>query len=330
MAKCLRITFILRKALLVSCLWVSVAQGSLVCQDLFTEALNPARGETAYEVFGKNNAETIVFVHGMGGGKEAFEDIVPYLAKHYRVVVYDQRGHGDSLAKGEDYSTKTLSRDLKALVDHLKIQKFQLVGLSMGGRVAARFTTLYPEMVQKLVIEDMDLIKRAKTGAKYDQRAILKAREVERRLAVRQYRSLLELEDALSPFLNASDLKGLMESAERKRDGTFGIPGKFSPDVYIRYWQQANRDEGLLENLAAMKVPTLMVRADAQRFWSAMTDEGVRKTKEYFPQAPVVRVIGASHIVHVEKPREFLTLIDGFFQTGRVVEPRGEQSWVQE
>ncbi len=74
-----------------------------------------------YEEHGKGNPETIVLIHGLDSITRTWDPIVAELAKKYHVVVYDQRGHGQSAARGTDYSAGVMASDLQALMDHLDI-----------------------------------------------------------------------------------------------------------------------------------------------------------------------------------------------------------------
>jgi 3-oxoadipate enol-lactonase len=79
----------------------------------------------------------------------------PALAKHFELVLLDQRGHGLSSGPGVDFITAEIfSRDLKAFLDSLGYSKVHVVATSMGGIIAQQFTLDWPEMVEKLVLID--------------------------------------------------------------------------------------------------------------------------------------------------------------------------------
>jgi len=71
------------------------------------------------------------------------------LARSFRLVRYDARGHGRSTAPGGPYST---TEDLRRLLRHIGIERASLVGISMGAGVALDFAATHPQRVSKLVL----------------------------------------------------------------------------------------------------------------------------------------------------------------------------------
>ncbi|MHA2340182.1 MAG: alpha/beta fold hydrolase [Candidatus Hodarchaeales archaeon] len=91
----------------------------------------------------KGSGESVVLVHGF--------TLVELLSKSYQAIRYDLRGHGKSEGVSERFKH---DGDLKELFETLKIDRAHIVGLSLGGWVAAMFAIEYPEMVQSLVLAD--------------------------------------------------------------------------------------------------------------------------------------------------------------------------------
>ncbi len=111
--------------------------------------------EFHYQIFGENNSETIVLLHGMEDSSETWLKVAPLLAKHYRVIIIDQRGHGKTPGGGEDYSPTAMAEDLKRVLDHLGVKKVHLVGHSMAARTVVRFAELFADCVSSVVVIDM-------------------------------------------------------------------------------------------------------------------------------------------------------------------------------
>src|ERR1700693_3100001 len=85
------------------------------------------------EVEGPEDAPAVVFSNSLGTNLHMWDDQATALAKHFRVIRYDQRGHGKSDAPKPPYSLERLGRDVLAILDHLGIKSAHFVGLSMGG-----------------------------------------------------------------------------------------------------------------------------------------------------------------------------------------------------
>lgn len=101
------------------------------------------------------NGKTFMLFHGKNFGGYYWTSVISALtSKGYRVIVPDQVGFGKSSKALIHYSFHLLARFNKQLLDNLGIQKVTLLGHSMGGMLATRFTLLYPEKVNKLMLED--------------------------------------------------------------------------------------------------------------------------------------------------------------------------------
>jgi pimeloyl-ACP methyl ester carboxylesterase len=97
-----------------------------------------------------------VLVHGFTGSRDDFREHVPELARLGRTLLLDQRGHGGTTNSGrhEDYTLDSLAADLAAAFDALGLARADLLGHSLGGMVALRFTLAHPERVASLVLMD--------------------------------------------------------------------------------------------------------------------------------------------------------------------------------
>ena len=104
----------------------------------------------------KANGKTVVLLHGKNFNGAYWKTTVEALTKEgFRVIVPDQIGFGKS-SKPTDYqfTFQQLAQNTKAVLDELKINKIYLLGHSMGGIVATRFALMYPETVEKLILEN--------------------------------------------------------------------------------------------------------------------------------------------------------------------------------
>jgi pimeloyl-ACP methyl ester carboxylesterase len=94
----------------------------------------------------------LVLLHGLGNEAHLWDDFVPAVAPHYRVLALDQRGHGDSDWDPEArYDAESMTDDLESVLRAFDIDRLVLVGFSMGGRVAMTFAGRHPERLAGLV-----------------------------------------------------------------------------------------------------------------------------------------------------------------------------------
>lgn len=100
--------------------------------------------------------KTVVLLHGKNFNGAYWATTIKALLKEgYRVVVPDQIGFGkSSKPAGYQFTFQQLAQNTKAVLDDLNIDKICLVGHSMGGMLATRFVLMYPETVEKLILEN--------------------------------------------------------------------------------------------------------------------------------------------------------------------------------
>lgn len=104
----------------------------------------------------KANGKTVMLLHGKNFcaayWRQTAHDL---LDKGFRVIMPDQIGFGKSSKPDKiQYSFQMLAQNTKAILDSLGIKKVCVLGHSMGGMLATRFTLMYPDVVEKLILED--------------------------------------------------------------------------------------------------------------------------------------------------------------------------------
>src|SRR5262245_5698901 len=110
-----------------------------------------------------------VLLHGFGNEAHIYDDFAPQVAPFYRTVALDLRGHGDS---GHDperrYDYDYHVRDIERVTAALGIERFVLLGHSLGGRIAMLFAGQHPERMAGLVLVD--------SAPELDSRGVLRIR----------------------------------------------------------------------------------------------------------------------------------------------------------
>ncbi|MGJ1430291.1 alpha/beta fold hydrolase [Sphingobacterium spiritivorum] len=104
----------------------------------------------------QSNGKTVMLLHGKNFNVAYWKTTVKSLVKEgYRVIVPDQIGFGKSSKPvGYQFTFQQLACNTKLLLEKLKVNQIYLLGHSMGGMLAARFTLMYPDMVEKLILEN--------------------------------------------------------------------------------------------------------------------------------------------------------------------------------
>jgi len=254
----------------------------------------------------------LVLLHGLGNEAHLWDDFVPAVAAHYRVLALDQRGHGDSDWDPEArYDAESMTDDLEAVLNALEIDRFVLVGFSMGGRVAMTFAGRHPERLAGLVIADI--------GPEVDARGVLRisSEMAERRAPifanVQEYAAMLSLN---YPAGQPDAIKRMAEYGLRKReDGLFEL--KMDPKLRgERPTDEASKakEEAFIQQQwdALAKVPcaTLVVRGAASDILSP--DVADKMVDEVLQNGRLAVVPQAAHSIMTDNPDGFEEAVCSF------------------
>lgn len=108
-------------------------------------------GGLKYVYLEGGRGEPLLLLHGFGANKDSFVRVAKYLTPHYRVIVPDQIGFGESSRPPKaDYAPRAQAERLHAFARKLGISKAHLGGNSMGGHIALTYAALYPKEVESL------------------------------------------------------------------------------------------------------------------------------------------------------------------------------------
>jgi non-heme chloroperoxidase len=107
-----------------------------------------------YEISGQGKC--VVLIHGLTANHRFFKKQITVMEKHFQVIALDLRGHGQSEASSDSLTMKRLAKDLKQLLEHLKVTRASLIGWSMGAHVIFEYIKNYScKEIEKIVIIDM-------------------------------------------------------------------------------------------------------------------------------------------------------------------------------
>ena len=257
-----------------------------------------------YVEWGTSADPPVVALHGITGHARTWDDEAGLLAATRRVLVLDQRGHGDSdPAPDGDYSDEALLGDLVAFVEALGLRRCSLLGLSLGGRVAINFAGRHPARVERLVVVDIGPeiapAGRARVGA-------LMADAPERFETVQDAIAHLR---ANNPRYTDAMLH------HRARHAVRPLPDGGFTWKYDRALREAIRQgrmrvpADLWPQWRAIACPTLLVRGAESDVLSETT---AKRMIDALPAARLVVVPGAGHTVPGDQPAAFQSLLRQF------------------
>ncbi|MPZ88328.1 MAG: 3-oxoadipate enol-lactonase [Nitriliruptorales bacterium] len=108
--------------------------------------------EVHHVIDGPEEAPVVVLSNSLGSNLSMWQPQVGPLAEHFRVLRYDQRGHGASLTPPGPYGLADLGRDALALLDRLEVRRAHFCGLSLGGMTGMWLAANAPERIDRLVL----------------------------------------------------------------------------------------------------------------------------------------------------------------------------------
>jgi len=250
------------------------------------EILLPDGMRYVYLEGGKGPA--LLLLHGFGANKDNFTRVARFLVPHYRVIVPDHIGFGESARpEGTDYSPTAQARRLRALAHALNARRVHLGGSSMGGQIAMTYASLFPDEVGSLWLLDPAGVWSAPLT---DLR-----KEVEK---TRRNPLIVRSEDEFA------HLYGLMMS-----DPPF-IPRPMLDAMAQERIANVALEERILEQLTADSVearvtglttPTLIVWGGEDR---ALHVGSAEILKKLMPRSQIIVMPGVGHLPMVERPRQ--------------------------
>lgn len=253
-----------------------------------------------YRVLGPPDGRPVVWLHGMLGHAREWDVAVEDLAETHRVWVLDQRGHGRS-GWTEDYSTSLMADDLTAWCDAVGLAEVDVVGHSMGARVALLAASRRPDLVRRLVLLDAGLNPSSSQMTEYLQ-------EYLEMVGSASYRTVAEaLHDrAGGPRARQELVRHYVEHAlVRGEDGRYRWG--FDAAGLVAYLGEGTAVPA--EAVATVSCPVLLLRGEHSQ---ALTAEGAEQTVRLLAEARMATITGAGHDIGMEQPEQAARAVRGF------------------
>ncbi len=250
----------------------------------------------AYRLEGAADQPVLLLSNSIATDLHMWDDNMPELAQHFRVLRYDLRGHGRSDAPVGAYSMDRLGRDVLELLDALGIRQAHVLGISLGGLVGQWLAIHAPERVLRLVLSN--------TAAALGPAHIH--------------------EEAIAQALNAPDLKEAAEAFVRNWfpagwvDEARPVVQRFrhgverTPAVGLAGARAAVRDVDLRRTIALIAAPTLVIAGRNDRVTTLAHSQEIAAT---VPGARLC-VLPAAHLPNIEQPEAFISAVIEFLTAG--------------
>lgn len=186
-----------------------------------------------YETHGAGRP--LILLHGGLGSGEMFGPVLPLLAAHHQVVAVDLQGHGRTADIDRPIDIRLMADDIAALIDHLGLDRPDVVGYSLGGGVALHTAAKYPATVRRVVVVSANIRRDAIYPEMLAQQGQLSA--------------------AAAEFMKDTPMYQLYQRVAPR-------PEDF-PRLLDKMGAAMSKDFDYTEEVRGLQVPTLIVAADA-------------------------------------------------------------------
>lgn len=239
-----------------------------------------------YRIDGREGAPWVVFSNSLATTLAMWDEQAAALQDCYRVLRYDQRGHGGSDAPAGRYAFATLVADALALIDALAIEKTHFVGLSMGGATALGLVERHPERFDRVIVCDSPCRSTPQSSQQWEERIATASRDglaalveptIARWFAPETVAANPPHLDKVRAMIRATPVAGFIGCAAALADHDYAAAA------------------------ASVRRPVLFVAGEKD----GATPAAMRKLHESVAGSRFVELPGAGHISNMDRPVEF-------------------------
>ena len=240
--------------------------------------------------------DAVLLVHAIGCDHRMWDALEADLAKSFRVMRMDVRGHGKSAVTPRPYSLGALADDAAAVLDQRGVRKAHWVGLSMGGMIGQAFALGHPQRLGRLVL--------ANTTSSYGPEGPKMWEARAKAVADGGMAAITEL--AMTRYFSDEFRANHADIVDRVRRRFLETPAQ----GYIACCD-AIRDLDLTADLARVHARTLVIAGDKDAGTPVAMSETIATR---IPGAKLAVIAGAAHLSAVESPAQFNPLVRRFLE----------------
>jgi 3-oxoadipate enol-lactonase len=249
-----------------------------------------------YQIDGPENANAtapwLVFSNSLATSLAMWDEQAEALKDSYRVLRYDQRGHGETDVPAGRYAYDTLLADALGLLDALSIKKAHFAGLSMGGATALGLAERHPERFDRIIVCDSPCQSTPQSSQQWEERIAVAQKDGIEALVEPTIARWFPPETVLKNPPHLDKVRAMIRATPV--NGFIGCAAAL-----------ANHDYA--SAAGTVKHPVLFLTGDKDAAAAPM-----RKLAEKLPGARYFEISGAGHISNMDRPWEFTQTIRNF------------------
>ncbi|WP_334963519.1 alpha/beta fold hydrolase [Nostoc sp.] len=232
----------------------------------------------------------LLFLHYWGGSARTWNVVMSSLSADFRCIAYDQRGWGGSDAPLQGYSIRDLAVDTKEVLQALEIQRYVLVGHSMGGKVAQFLAALRPIGLEKLVL-------------------VAPATPTPQNIPEFARQAQLHAYDNRENALKALEFLTAQPQSNELREQIIADNLAAAPHAKLA-WPTLSAYEDISAEVNNIAVPTLIVAGDQDR--QDPVEQHKREVLSRIPGAKMQIIQDCGHLIPVDQPERLAEAIRNF------------------
>jgi pimeloyl-ACP methyl ester carboxylesterase len=265
----------------------------------------------------EGRGEALLLIHGMAQSAHTWRDLLPLLARKYRVIAPDLLGHGESSKPRTDYSLGAFAVSLRDLLDELGVGSATIVGHSLGGGVAMQFLYQHPDYCRRLILissgglgPEVGLVLR-----------LLAAPGTELIMPIIAPSAVLRAGNAVRSWLSAQGLRSPRGAEIWNAYSSFN--DRQTRQAFLRTLRSVVDYRG--QSVSALNRLNLRDGLPTLAIWGDKDDiipvEHAYSALEARPDCRLEVLPGVGHWAHVEAPFHTAELIEDFISTTSVAAP---------
>ncbi len=271
--------------------------------------------DVAYKMFGKG--EPILLFNGASDSMDAWDaSFLTAISSNHTVIVFDQRGIGNSTVGTKPYTYPQLANDTAGLLDALKIPKADVMGYSLGGHIGQAFTISHPEKVNRLILVatscgGKDGIPKPPEFKKLQADVVNKSLH---NIPIMQEMKALNVASLGSGWIKlhpeSVDIPANITSLQQLKPGL--TPEIANKQKNLGIWEN-NNWSGVCDEEAKLAKPTLVITGTDDNNYMPHGNALILASK--IPGAWLVQIKNAGHAVMDQYPAEIGKILNTFLST---------------
>ncbi len=257
-----------------------------------------------FEEHGKG--EPLLLIAGLSSDSQSWLTIVAALAKHFHVIIFDNRGIGRSPKDNTNISIQKMTDDCVHLIKHLKLSSVNILGHSMGGMIAMNLAIKHPKLVHKLILEaSSPKLSMRNVELFQDWVSYLKS-GMDKELWFRNIFYWI-----FSPAF--FDNKKMLEKAVEL---SINYPYPQSDESFANQ-VKALQNFNAISEIAKIKAPTLLMHGELDLLFPEADSKDLY---ESIPDSVSVTIPNAAHSIHIDNSDYFLRTLLDFLNPKRTID----------